>query len=199
MAGQISRAAAGFNPAARRLKKLRPGQVGRGSSALIPSRPGDAIPCAGSLESAGALREARKVARRAMAVSPSRRGIGTPGGTTRFASPEHEVLTSKIRPFYDVRHADDPDARLRSCGAVEAARAGAGHSFQGGRQPNNPGRFGRRRRRPAPKTIPHSFGFMPGVDLDKLGQLADELEAEAFADKPNDSARHQRPRSRAQR
>ena len=52
---------------------------------------------------------------------------------------------------------------------------------------------------PAPKTIPHSFGFMPGVDLDKLGQLADELEAEAFADKPNDSARHQRPRSRAQR
>jgi hypothetical protein len=24
---------------------------------------------------------------------------------------------------------------------------------------------------PAPKTIPHSFGFRPGVDLDKLGQL----------------------------
>jgi hypothetical protein len=54
-------------------------------------------------------------------------------------------------------------------------------------------------RRPAPKTIPHSFGFVPGVDLDKLGQLADELEAEAFTDKPNDSARRQRPRSRAQR
>jgi hypothetical protein len=36
------------------------------------------------------------------------------------------------------------------------------------------------RRRPAPKVIPHSFGFKPGVDLDKLGQLADELEAEAF-------------------
>ncbi len=36
---------------------------------------------------------------------------------------------------------------------------------------------------PAPKTIPHSFGFRPGVDLDKPGQLADELEAEAFADK----------------
>ena len=32
---------------------------------------------------------------------------------------------------------------------------------------------------PAPKTIPHSFGFRPGVDLDKLNQLADELEAEA--------------------
>ena len=30
----------------------------------------------------------------------------------------------------------------------------------------------------APKTIPHSFGFRPGVDLDKLNQLADELEAE---------------------
>jgi len=31
------------------------------------------------------------------------------------------------------------------------------------------------RRRPAPKTVPHSFRFRPGVDLDKLGQLADEL------------------------
>jgi hypothetical protein len=36
---------------------------------------------------------------------------------------------------------------------------------------------------PAPKTISHSFGFRPGIDLDKLGQLADELEAEAFAEK----------------
>ncbi|MXZ71992.1 MAG: CopG family transcriptional regulator [Acidobacteria bacterium] len=33
-----------------------------------------------------------------------------------------------------------------------------------------------------PKTIPHSFGFRPGVDLDKLNQLADELEAEAVAE-----------------
>lgn len=39
------------------------------------------------------------------------------------------------------------------------------------------------RSRPAPKTIPHSFGFRPGIDLDKLGQLVDELEAEAFAEK----------------
>ena len=30
-----------------------------------------------------------------------------------------------------------------------------------------------------PRTIPHSFGFRPGVDLDKLNQLADALEAEA--------------------
>jgi hypothetical protein len=57
------------------------------------------------------------------------------------------------------------------------------------------GEAGAGRRRPAPKTIPHSFGFMPGVDLDKLGQLADKLEAETFTD----SARRQRPRSRAQR
>ncbi|MCY4026124.1 MAG: hypothetical protein OXH75_07385 [Acidobacteria bacterium] len=35
---------------------------------------------------------------------------------------------------------------------------------------------------PVPKTIPHSFGFRPGVDLDKLNQLADELEAEATAE-----------------
>lgn len=52
------------------------------------------------------------------------------------------------------------------------------------------------RRRPAPKTIPHSFGFRPGIDLDKLGRLVDELEAEAFAIKPDDSARRKRTRSR---
>jgi hypothetical protein len=52
---------------------------------------------------------------------------------------------------------------------------------------------------PAPKTMSHSFGLRPGIDLDKLGQLADELEAEAFAEKIHDSARRKRPRSRAQR
>jgi len=55
------------------------------------------------------------------------------------------------------------------------------------------------RSHPAPKTISHSFGFRPGIDLDKLGQLADELEAEAFAEKIHDSARRKRSRSRAQR
>lgn len=34
----------------------------------------------------------------------------------------------------------------------------------------------------APRTQPHSFGFKPGIDLDKLNQLADELEAEAFVE-----------------
>jgi hypothetical protein len=53
------------------------------------------------------------------------------------------------------------------------------------------------RRHPAPKTIPHSFGFRPGIDIDKLGQLADELEAEAFAEAVHDSARRKRSRSRA--
>jgi len=52
---------------------------------------------------------------------------------------------------------------------------------------------------PAPKTISYSFGFRPGIDLDKLGQLADELEAEAFVEKIHDSAGRKRPRSRAQR
>ena len=37
-------------------------------------------------------------------------------------------------------------------------------------------------RRVVPKTIPHSFGFRPGIDLDKLNQLADELEATAIAE-----------------
>jgi len=36
-------------------------------------------------------------------------------------------------------------------------------------------------RHPGPKTIPHAFGFRPGIDLDKLNQLTDELEAEAYA------------------
>ncbi len=53
------------------------------------------------------------------------------------------------------------------------------------------------RPQPAPKTMPHSFGFRPGIDLDKLGQLADELEAEAFADNLDDLARRKRPRSRS--
>jgi hypothetical protein len=55
------------------------------------------------------------------------------------------------------------------------------------------------RRTATPKTIPHSFGFKAGVDLDKLGQLADELEAESFAaklGKPHDTSRRQRTRSR---
>lgn len=35
-------------------------------------------------------------------------------------------------------------------------------------------------RRPTPRfrVEPHSFRFRPGIDLDKLNQLADELEAE---------------------
>jgi hypothetical protein len=31
------------------------------------------------------------------------------------------------------------------------------------------------------KVIPHAFGFKPGIDLDKLNQLADRLEVEEFA------------------
>ncbi len=61
------------------------------------------------------------------------------------------------------------------------------------------GEAAKSRRGPAPKTIPHSFGFKPGIDLDKLNQLADELEAEAFAEsleKTRDPARRQRSRSR---
>lgn len=56
------------------------------------------------------------------------------------------------------------------------------------------------RRGAAPKTRAHSFGLRPGVDPDKLNQLADELEAEAYAAaarQPRDPARRQRSRSRA--
>lgn len=51
-----------------------------------------------------------------------------------------------------------------------------------------------------PKTQPHAFGFKPGIDLDKLGQLADELESEETArtlSKHNDPARRKRARARA--
>jgi hypothetical protein len=37
------------------------------------------------------------------------------------------------------------------------------------------------RRIKAAKTVPHSLGFRPGIDLNKLGQLDDALEAEAYA------------------
>jgi hypothetical protein len=62
------------------------------------------------------------------------------------------------------------------------------------------------RQHTAPKTIPHSFGFRPGIDLDKLNQLVDELEAEEYAANQRsrlklrqatrrDSSRCQRPRA----
>jgi hypothetical protein len=53
------------------------------------------------------------------------------------------------------------------------------------------------RRDSAPKTIPHSFGFRPGIDLDKLGQLVDELESEAYTESTRDTARRKRSRSRS--
>ena len=37
-----------------------------------------------------------------------------------------------------------------------------------------------RRKNSPPKTLPHSFGFREGTDLDKLNRLLDELEAEHF-------------------
>jgi hypothetical protein len=43
------------------------------------------------------------------------------------------------------------------------------------------GEAAKQRQHAAPKAIPHAFGFGPGIDLDKLSQLADELEAEAYA------------------
>jgi hypothetical protein len=65
--------------------------------------------------------------------------------------------------------------------------------LSGGGEPARP------RRGAAPKTIPHSFGLRPGIDPDKLNQLADELESEAFASSPGkarDPARRQRTRTR---
>lgn len=42
------------------------------------------------------------------------------------------------------------------------------------------------REKPPPFEVrPHSFGFKPGIDLDRMNQLADELEAEESARKLN--------------
>jgi hypothetical protein len=62
------------------------------------------------------------------------------------------------------------------------------------------GEAARTHRGKPPKTAPHSFGFKAGIDLDKLGQLSDELEAETFAASArrlNDPPRRQRSRSRS--
>ena len=48
------------------------------------------------------------------------------------------------------------------------------------------------RRGPIPGTVPHSVGFKAGIDFDKLGQLADEMEAEGLAEKLDDLARRER-------
>ncbi len=45
------------------------------------------------------------------------------------------------------------------------------------------GLIGKPPRGPRFEVRPHSFGFRPGVDLDRLNQLADELEAEEAARK----------------
>ncbi|MCK6554047.1 hypothetical protein L6Q96_05615 [Candidatus Binatia bacterium] len=63
------------------------------------------------------------------------------------------------------------------------------------------GEAARRRRGRVPRVLPHSFGFKPGADLDKLNQLVDELDVEAAADKlrgaAGDSSRRKRSRTRA--
>jgi len=42
---------------------------------------------------------------------------------------------------------------------------------------------GRREAPPRFEVEPHSFGFKPGIDLDRMNQLVDELEAEEVARK----------------
>jgi hypothetical protein len=42
---------------------------------------------------------------------------------------------------------------------------------------------GKQKKKPPFKVIPHSFGFKPGIDLNKLNQLVDELEAEEYVRK----------------
>ena len=42
---------------------------------------------------------------------------------------------------------------------------------------------GKARKAPRFEVRPHAFGFKPGLDLDRLNQLADELEAEQSAQK----------------
>jgi len=41
---------------------------------------------------------------------------------------------------------------------------------------------------PSVRTRPHDFGFKPGIDLDRLNQLVDELETEEFLKQYNTGA-----------
>src|SRR5260370_38387806 len=56
------------------------------------------------------------------------------------------------------------------------------------------------RQHPVPKVIPHAFGFRPDIDLDKLNQLADELEDETYLagqrsqPRPRQATRHDHAR-----
>jgi Arc/MetJ family transcription regulator len=130
--------------------------------------------------------------------------MGIPAFSARLSAALDDVLTSKISalkmPAMRTTLTIDDDLagllkqRAREMGVPfkeavnRAIRAGLGEAAA------------RTRRGAAPKTIAHSFGFRPGIDLDKLGQLADELEAEAFAptvEKSRAPARRQRSRSRA--
>ena len=43
------------------------------------------------------------------------------------------------------------------------------------------GLAGRSKRAPRFEVEPHAFGFAPGVDLDRMNQLVDELEVQAAA------------------
>jgi RNase adaptor protein for sRNA GlmZ degradation len=44
---------------------------------------------------------------------------------------------------------------------------------------------GKQKKRAPFKVIPHSFGFKPGIDQNKLGQLLDQLDVEEFVRKMN--------------
>src|SRR5271163_4468266 len=102
----------------------------------------------------------------------------------RFDASYSDVLTSlscpDMMPFMRTTLALDDDLagilkqRARELGVPfkeavnRAIRTGLGDTAQA--RPHS-----------VPKVIPHSFGFRARVDLDKIGQLADELEAEVYA------------------
>lgn len=79
--------------------------------------------------------------------------------TTMTIDPDVELLLQR-----EMRHTD------RSMKAVvnDALRIGLGARGK----PQRPPRF---------TVEPHAFGFKPGVDVDRLNQLVDELEAEEIA------------------
>lgn len=66
-----------------------------------------------------------------------------------------------------------PRREMRRTGTGMKATVNA--ALRRGLAPATPGR-----RRPF-RVQPHAFGFRPGVDLDRLNQLADELETEETA------------------
>ena len=102
-----------------------------------------------------------------------------------FLRKQEDVLTAHIKSI--MRHTCVPHSPLtrmsngccsERCSAPTGAKAVVNDALRVGL-----GAQGKTVRLPPFKVEPHAFHFKPGVDVDRLNQLVDELEAEALSRK----------------